>query len=368
MSRVEIRLFDPFGEPIAVLDDPSSYTYSRRLGHPGDFQIELPPKLSLSDLAPDSWVEFWRAPGDDTPQLDTEAPFLIREPRDILDAEGRRTVGIGGPSAVELLSRRIVAYAAGTSQAEKDEAADRMMLAIVRENFGDLASAERDISDVLRVDPSEGVLGLGPTVRKGFSRRSVLTVLQEIEEATAQLGTRVFYDVVRRVPGIVQFHTYVGHRGMDHSSDSENPVVFSAGRGNLESPQAIDDYGEEVNAVYAGGQGEAADRQVVELVDSQRASRSPVARRETFVDARDVETTATLTDEARQALEEGRPRFSRRGRIVDTDQARYGQHWGFGDRVVVGVAGEERDVVVTGITVSGSGDGSETIDALFEDA
>ena len=88
--------------------------------------------------------------------------------------------------------------------------------------------------------------------------------------------------------------------------------------------------------------------------------------REGFRDARHLTATGSLTDEARVAVRAGEPQLTFRGKLKDTPQTRYGQHWFYGDKVKIHYAGRKLDARITGIEVTVYDNGDESIFARYE--
>lgn len=372
-SRFGLWITDVDGRREKLVDRWESLDYARRVGGKGNLTLTLPGDFDRPELLRrDARVEVWRGVAGGDLALDPgDCTWFIRRVQRVTDDEGKKAIVVTGPSSTEILARRIVANAAGSSQASKTLGAAKMMREIVAEQLSSGASdADRQISlDALGV-PEVDVNG--PTVSKSFSRRNVLTVLQELAEASIQLGEPCFFDVIEtfaRAGGgsQLQFRTYVGQRGSDRGRDSGDALVFSDVRGNFESPSLVDDYSEEITDVYAGGQGLEEDREVVHRGDDERGTIGPFARRERFLQATMADSTSALTDEARSGLNAGRPRLDLEGRAIDTDAVRYGRDWGLGDKIVIAAYGVERDAWVDGVQVTVSGNGQETVKPMLRD-
>jgi hypothetical protein len=93
---------------------------------------------------------------------------------------------------------------------------------------------------------------------------------------------------------------------------------------------------------------------------------SPWARREGFVDARNLTATASIQDAADRGLAEGRPRRLFTARITDAPGTRYGQDWGLGDEITAFYAGLRFNCLIRSVHVAVNGEGRETIDARLE--
>jgi hypothetical protein len=195
-------------------------------------------------------------------------------------------------------------------------------------------------------------LSASESITKGFAWRNVLRVCQEICEAATEAGTYTYFDVVRTNTATFQFRTYTGQRGQDHGRYSGDVRLVGEKYGNLEKASFGTYHADEVNYIYAGGQGEEDAREIVEVSDSTRiANGYPYNRVEGFVDARNADTTAMVTSEANAGLGEGMPKQIMSGKLVDTPGMQYGIHYGFGDVVSVEAFGFAVDCHVTSVGV-----------------
>jgi hypothetical protein len=130
--------------------------------------------------------------------------------------------------------------------------------------------------------------------------------------------------------------------------------VFSKEFGNISNVSLIRDFTEEVNAVYAGGQGTEDDRVVVEVTNDERIGASPSNRREAFRQAvswKD-DSTSGITNEGNEALARGRPREVFECEILDTAETRYGINWSFGDKVHVQYRGKSYVGMIYGVELT----------------
>jgi hypothetical protein len=355
-----VEVSDPFGVKLAQLDSFVKLEYARAVNDYGTLTVDLDPDGDVSLYRLDGRLGVWRDSGQGY-RLDTETVWLIRKWQRVLSESGERRLRITAYSAGELLQTRIVAYAAGSAQADKTDHADDMIKAIVRENLGSLATASRDLSALLSVQADAG---LGYSMSKAFSRRNVLTVLQEIAETSAESGVPLFFDVVTPTAGALEFRTYTNQRGVDRTMSGPAPMILAPERGSIASGDLIDDYSGEITVVYAAGQGEGDKRSVRTSQDTTRLAASPFNRREYLRDARHVEDPANLVYEGASALHAGRPRRLFTSRINDTTQLSYGEDWRWGDKVTVQYEGQEFDCHVSAVKVAVS-EGAESIDAAL---
>lgn len=353
-------LTSPTGERLAVLDRFLSLDYRRtlnavgvrqrmRVNSPYPLVLTLPydaaaatmHHLPLASIGRDYRLEVWRSVAGGLQELDTDTVWLIQRVAKRILPDGQRVIELGAVPALDILGRRIVAYAAETSQSRKSGPADDLMKAIVRENLGCSADTTRNVSVWLAVanDISAAV-----HVTKAFARRNVLTVLQELAEASAQSGVDLFFDVVAPTPGTLRFETYAHTRSADHSYGNTlgmPVVVLSAETGTLMSVLRSTDWWGEVTHAYVAGQGAQAAREIVLIGDDQRAAVVPFGRCETLRDARHVATTAALAAEGHAALRAGLPVDVFQAVVLSRPPyAVYGLHWRFGDIVSAEFDGE----------------------------
>lgn len=357
-----IEIMDPFGVKLAQLDTFTALDYVRTINDVGVLTMDLPVDVPTSLFRKDARLSVWRQPTGGAYQLETGTVWFVRRWQRTLSEKGERVLRVHAMSALYLTSGRIVAYDAGTAYASKTDYADDMIKAIVRENLGSSATdSDRDWSDYLTV---EADLSSGESLSKAFARRNVLTVLQEIAEASAEAGTRVYFDIVAPTSSTLEFRTYTGQRGTNRALSSSAPLIMSPELGNIASGDSLEDHSGEVTVVYAAGAGEGTDREVTEVEDATRTSTSPFGRREALRDARHGATGAALTAEGEAVLRESRPRISFAASLVDTPQARYGREWHWGDLVTVLFEGLAYDCHISTIRVTVK-DGRETIQAAL---
>lgn len=313
------------------------------------------------DVALDNRIEVNRSINGSSFYLEGETQWLVRHAQKILTADGQRLTKVYAVDAIELLTRRIVAYAAGSAQADKSAtAADNLVKAFVRENLGSLATdTARDLSTYLTVQAN---LTLAPTIAKACSRRNVLEVLQEIAMASAIAGTYLAFDIIAVTSSSLEFRTYIGQRGIDHRASSGAAVFIGPDFGNMSDVVRGYDHLDEWTYVYAGGQGEGEARSIATASDTVRIALSPFNRIEKFIDSRQTSDviTGALQDEADQALRDGRSRKTFTGQFIDTPACLYGLNVSYGDYVTAQFDNESINCRMSKVNIKIE-DGKETI-------
>jgi hypothetical protein len=325
--------------------------------------IPLPADFDQSLVRlPHGIVEIWR--GKEAGGLRFEQAYFVKK-CERTSMNGNRSVTISGPSIQELLGGRIVAYKSGSTQTSMDDYADDMMKEVIRDNLGGDASAGRDLTAVGGGVTIQKDLSKGPMVHKSFAWKKVPQVLKEIADTARQQGKRVYYDLVPVVNdnGILafEFRTYTGQLGADRSSNSNKPLIFSEKSGALVNVKYVEDYTEEANYIYVGGQGEGEAREVIEKDDEIRMGTSIWNRRELFRDARHISTTAQLENDGYEVLNQYKPKFNFSVEIGETESLQYGRDWNFGDLIMVDAFGMQFDTLIDSVKVTVDGEGNEII-------
>jgi hypothetical protein len=350
----QLYLRDPFGSLQTIISNFSRLEYGRAENKVGFLTLDLDPNANpalLSLFRVDAILEPWRQVGANAPYLDGESVFFLRKKGRAIDGQGREVIRLTAYDANYLLDGHNAAYSAGAAQVTKASVAlDNMMKAAVRENLGALATdTTRDLSARLTVQAD---LTLAPTSNKDFSRRQILTTLQEMANDSLQKGTYLAFDVVYVSPGVLEFRTYTGQRGVNHGRTSGNQVLISRERKNFELPELIEDHTEEYNYIYAGGQGVGSDRVICTATNAAAVGLSPWNRREKFIDARNTATTASVQAEADAGLQANRARKTLTGEIIDTAGCLDGVHYRWGDVVYAEAWGDGFDAHLNALHVT----------------
>lgn len=369
MANYELWYLDDVGNRLAYIPDWADLEYVKVLGGTGSLSVTLPKRGQVYDQTlPDRRIAVYRQPTGGS--LSLEIVALMRLMQTSTTAQGQDILTQRGEDFNELLTRRIVAYYAGSAQSQKTDLADDMMKEIVTQNL--FTDADYSGGTPARDIAAQGFgvqsdLGAGPSLTKGFSWRNVMRVLQDLQAASKAAGTEVFFGMVPTSETAVEFRTWT--TTIDRTvTTGVNPITFSMEWGNLINPLLQYDYTEEQNAIYAGGQGDGELRTIALKTDPARIGSSQLNRREGFGYSRGI-IQATVDDDAQNELERRRPLITIQGTLLDTPLTPYGgvNGWNLGDKVTVNYASQQFDVIVKAARVRVAADGKETIDARIED-
>lgn len=366
IAEWEVWLTDPYGERIKPLYHINSLTINRVLNAVGSFTTVMPIDFDPSIVRLDDRIEFWRTPiGGHLTWISTGIVRLIN----YSTSKGVDYLSLAGPDLLDILSTRIVAYAAGTAYTSKRDQACDMVKDIVKENLTtEAVDTARDLSNLGLI--VTGYNDTGPLMSKTFAYKNVLTTLQEIAATAKEKGQEIFFDLVPYVKSNDSIGYYfiaqVDQLGKDKSSTSDFPLVFGQEWGNLENPSLTYDYTDECNYCYAGGEGESTGRYVAEVSNIARLSASPWNRREGFVDARNETDHLGVQDRGYAYLAQNKPRTKFTCDLKDTPTTRYNIDWNFGDKVCATYIGLQFDGLIRNVSHSVNEDGVETMRARLE--
>lgn len=369
-----IRINDAFGNPMPDTEALFGLQVAQANGQVGAVTFSIPGDYPVDYLRKDGVIEVWRHPQNRQPYLLFNKIFFLRR-RTLTISNGHVSWSLTAYDPNYILSDpngqrgRIVAYPAESAYTSKAADADDMIKEIARENIGSLATdTTRSLATYLSIQAD---IGAAPSISKSFSNRVLLPVFNEICAASVTAGTYLAWDIVCTQPpasGVfaLELQTFVNYRGLDHRAESLDPVLIGVDYGNLDEAEIDEDWTEEESYVRVGGKGEGVARVYASGSDATRLGESPFNRREAFLNFSNVADPATLADEVDAGLRAGVPRPTYRGRIVETNQARFDLEWGYGDYLTAQVLGRSFDARVDAMVIDWRRDAGERITAYLK--
>lgn len=184
-------------------------------------------------------------------------------------------------------------------------------------NAGPSARVERQMPKLVIAAPA-GVGG-GITTKADLME-PVGDVARRMADGGGGLGFRAV-----QVGTNIEFQVY-------QPADKSRQVRFSFSLGNIKYV-SYEIQGPKANAAIVGGQGEGADRYVMEVGDL--ASQGDWGRREVLVSRPGNDATAALVEDGNSALSDGASTARLTTNVADTDGARFGVDYNLGDLVAV---------------------------------
>jgi len=367
MANYEFWLTDDSGTRLSLLSGSEQKlafaSYSRAVSGYGVLQIGLPYKPFSETLnpyfSPDWRVEAWRSPADGY-ALRLDAVFLLRKPKVYTRLDGVTIIEFFGRSPIDLLNRRYIIQAAGSTYAKVLTAtyADDIMKGIVRNQMLYGSARDKDGSvDNDRAYPQneftvQANFSQGPIVTRSFPEQNVLDVLREFSSATIQYQdidptqNKIYFDVVPVDIGGrtgFEFRTFSNLRGTDRTQQLE----FSLENKNITQPFYSIDHHDEVNVGIARGQGRGRSRPYQEILDTIRINSSRWNRGEAIINTSSETDDSALEDAATALASERKPRetfyatFLNSPGSESTPRSLYGVDWDLGDRIRANYAGRQ---------------------------
>ena len=330
------RLADPFGVFLTEIASYHSFSYVLNCapGNVGVLELELPRSFNTALLMRDGRIGPWRAINGRPPYNDNNAQYTIETIRYRSTSTFLRAYHMTG-----LLDRRIIAYAAGSTYAQKAATfADNQLKAFWKENAGaSIVGVDRDgvetQADISAYVTTQANLSAGASVAKAAARRRLLAVAQELSEASATAGTYMTFEIIAPTESTLELRTYTTQRGVDRRASTASPVILREQAGVLENAQLEIDWHNEKTFVVAGGQGEGAARLIATALDTTRMGVSPFGRVEDFADMSNVADATSLQDDADAGLRNGRPIITFTGDLIETPALTRGIQFDLGDMV-----------------------------------
>lgn len=375
--RYQLWLKDQSGTRVALLDDLRRLQYRHRVNSPGNLTLSIYGNSDKVDLfETDGQVELYRSDIENGIAWYLEWEGLVITTTRQTSGNGDKVYTVYCGGYLDLLARRIVAYKAKSSGSDKSGTASTIMIEYARENAGDLATVAngRILAGTITglsfgADPAAGGSWTG---KRAYD--NLLDVLQGIG-----VQANVDFDVVGVDAALFEFKVFDGQRGTDHTtsgltsssnglnSSGNAPVVFALDYGNMATPVYSLARSGSANRVYALGQGEGAEREIVVRGDATDQAVSPFNLREVARQASNEETTAGLLAVADATLNKLRPSESFAFDVLQIPGTLYGKHYTWGDRVTARYDDIERDKRIIGVSISLDEIGRESISVDLTD-
>lgn len=353
MSQFKIDYLDPFGVYVKTLKVWFRLEYNRVENSIGSLTVDLPFIYPTGFFKVDGRLLVYVKENPFSQEyLDGDTIYLIRLVTEKIDEQGKHYIHILAHDTIDIVDRRIVAYAAQTSYSKKENmTAEVMIKAIMRENFGSLATdTDRDITSHMTIEPDHSPAQTTIAMTKLFPWQLVLPLIQDICTESREMNNEYLcFDVVPS-GGILEFRTYIGQRGSNRGSTSQKPLVFSYANQSLSYQSVSFDASEEKNYIYCGGQGNEENRVIKTASDTARIGLSPFNRIEDFYNATRYENADAVQSEANVQLSKMKATTKFNGHIVQRTNLIFGVDYHFGDVVLAKIEGRSIDVHLNGFS------------------
>lgn len=261
------------------------------------------------------------------------------------DGSGNQIFTSYGFDHKQLLARHVIDATVGEAASFKSGPVETVAKEYVNENLGPGAGGRAFTGFSV-----EGNLARGGSWEGDRSRENVLEVLQEL----VGVGGGAF-DVVRievpDTPPQFEFRWYHPQRGIDRTSGTANPAVFSTDIGNMLVPVSSYNRSEEYTVVYVIGDSMVTQR----VEDLTRSSDSKWNSIETVRRSTDESTVAGMISVGQDWLDTGRVDQSMSFQVLQSEDLAYGRDYNVGD-LMTGIYRQRVDKLFRGVRVNVSGD------------
>lgn len=356
--RYQIRVRDTSGVLVAQIDDYTTINIEHIVNSGGYAAIYLPQdSINAGVFDVDYLVEIWRSVQDEGIDWYMEYIGIHRTTVWQTFENGASLFSEYSEGLCDLVKRRIVAYYSGSDYTDKDGPAETVMKEFVEENCAASATSPPRVQDGVFPNFSvEADRARGDTWSGARAWRNIGDVLKEIADAT-----NMYYDVILASdpgdPIMFTFKVYETQRGTDRrvtgldpatglNAAGNAPVVFALEYGNIKTVVYSDNRGEEVNAVFALGQGEGDARMVGYQTDAAAVAASPWNLREASRNANSEKFEDDVLNTALEVLNERKRIIDFNFAVIQTPGYLYGRDYTWGDIVSGKYLTFEQDLMI----------------------
>lgn len=257
---MDFNVHDQSGKWVGIIEKPTSAIWTRRYQEPGDFELYFPATAEMLTLLADDYY----ISREDAPEV-----MIIEHIEITTGSEDGNYILISGRGAESLLDRRII-----WQQTALSGRVDAGIYRLIREN----AIAPSNSARALPLGMDSPNIAADP-ISAQYTGTGLLEAVQEICKAYG-LGFRAITVDHGNIAPVIQLL-----KGTDRSDGqtTNSPVIFSTEFEDLLSSAYVMDTTNLKNVALVAGEGEGKARKTVAI-----GTASGTARREMFVDARDL--------------------------------------------------------------------------------
>lgn len=260
---MDFNVHDHAGVWVGIIENPTSAIWTRRYQKPGDFELCFPATAEMLALLEDDFI---------ITRDDAAEAVIIERIQIKTNAEDGNYILVSGRGAESIIGRRIVLEQTSVS-GRVDAAAHRL----IRENAISPADPARALPLTMHAPDVSTA-----TARAQYTGTNLLEAVEGICKAHG-LGFRAVGDATEE--GVALRMELLNGTDRSESQEANSPIIFSAEYENLLSSSYAMDTTNYKNVAIVAGEGEGKTRK-----RATYGSASGMARREVFVDARDLST------------------------------------------------------------------------------
>ena len=316
MAEYEVRIYDTNLQLVDIIEDYKYLNWTRKWQTGNNFSLSINHySKSVKYLNEDYYIDIWR-------NGSREFIGIIEHKNIELNQDGKITENweIKGKT---ILSRRICLPSSDSAYDEIEDNGETVLKHYVDSNIINPADPNRKI-DVL-INETNQNRGSSISIRARYD-----DLVDKLEEAAvaSELGYEIVFDGTNLIFQIIQ--------GTDKSSAQSSiaPVIFSPDFGNIKLQNYQWSKLDRFNMLYVAGQGEGSAR-TIEGVFNEASEPSGLDRKESFIDARDLDTSSKLVQRGETKINEQGPATIFETEILDHGPFKYRDDWDLGDIITV---------------------------------
>jgi hypothetical protein len=323
-----IRILTPSLDLLAEIDNYESLLFTRRWHEIGEFELRINRHKKHTELLQRGNLILLGASRNKV--------GIIRHREIALDENGKKTENwfVKGIALKGVVAQRITVPPSGDSHDRASGAAETVIKYYVNNHIINPVDVKRKIDMLLLASDQQR----GSNISWESRFKNLADELVEISKASG-LGWDVFLDLQQKK---WIFDVYEG-RNLTVNQTENPPVIFSPQFESLKQLSFVESDYNYKNFGYIAGQGEGADRRVVEVGEAEGFSRI-----ETFIDSRDIseqdesgqalpeeQVIAKLQERGQQKLSEFAQEFFLEGQILTNSPFVYEKDYDLGDIVTI---------------------------------
>ncbi len=307
-----IRILSPALDLQGEVDNYLSLTFCRNYHLPGKFQLVTNYKVQNADKLNINSLIMLGA--------DKYKTAIIRHKEIKSNERGEEILTVKGYALGVITQQRITIPPVGEAYDNQDAGAETVMKHYVKRNCLDIPGME---FPMLAIAENKN---RGPVVKWQSRYKNLGEELEQISRLTG-LGWHIYPDFEQKK----WIFDICSGRDFSVSQQNNPPVIFSPEFENISSQEFTDSLIGFANYAVVAGQGEGVDREIV-MVGSGATG---LDKHVIFVDARDIENTADLSERGKVKLAEHQRIISLQSEVLTRGPFQYQKDWDVGDIVTV---------------------------------
>ncbi|KON10104.1 siphovirus ReqiPepy6 Gp37-like family protein [Clostridium botulinum] len=313
MDNIPIRIIDKDFNLLGEIDNYESLIFIRRFFKVGEFELHINlDKQNTDKLQEDNLIllgVYFNKVG------------LIEHIDKSMSEDGKEQLVIKGSTLKGVTKRRLIIPPIGQGYDNAKGSQEIIIKQYVNNNAVNPVDKDRAIPNLVIAEDKQR--GKEDKWRARYENLS--DKITEISEY-AQLGWDITLDIEQNK----WVFDVIEGRNLTADQEANPPVIFSVDFDNVKNKHFLKDLLNYKNVGYAGGKGEAEERLIQQIGES-----NGLARREIFIDCNQAEDITELKGMGKPKLEEYKAIETFESSVIPSGSFNYMQDWDLGDIVTV---------------------------------